>query len=110
MDDADNKNTEDKNENKSKNENENENENESNNEFNNNNNINKNSDQNDFLNNVSEELQAEMNLLKYYSGTGKMIGAFYSGLLEEVNMDMAIEFTRIFIENYVNNLFRGQRG
>jgi|GEM_PF-4017482 hypothetical protein len=65
---------------------------------------------NDFLNNISEELKAEMNLLKYYSGTGKMIGAFYSGLLEEINMDLAIEFTKVFIETYVNNLFRGQKG
>ncbi len=101
MDDADNKNTEDKNESK--------NENNTNNEFNNKD-INKNFDQNDFLNNVSEELKAEMNLLKYYSGTGKMIGAFYSGLLEEVSMDLAIEFTKVFIETYVNNLFRGQKG
>ena len=65
---------------------------------------------NDFLNNISEELKAEMNLLKYYSGTGKMIGAFYSGLLEEINMDLAIEFTKVFIETYVNNLFKGQKG
>jgi len=101
MDDADNKNTEDKNESK--------NENNTNNEFNNKD-INKNSDQNDFLNNVSEELKAEMGLLKYYSGTGKMIGAFYSGLLEEVSIDLAIEFTKVFIETYVNNLFRGQKG
>jgi len=77
-----------------------------------NNNINKDSNHNDFLNNVSEELKAEMGLLKYYSGTGKIIGAFYSGLveIEEVGMDLAIEFTKVFIETYVNNLFRGQKG
>lgn len=75
-------------------------ENENNNELNN----------NEFLNNVSEELKAEMGLLKYYSGTGKMVGAFYSGLLEEVSVDLAIEFTKIFIETYVNNLFKGQKG
>ena len=91
------------------NENKNKKNNKRNNEFDNNN-INKNFDQNDFLNNISEELKAEMNLLKYYSGTGKMIGAFYSGLLEEVSMDLAIEFTKVFIETYVNNLFRGQKG
>ena len=91
MNDVNDENVENENKNKKKN---------SNNEFNN----------NDFLNNISEELKAEMNLLKYYSGTGKMIGAFYSGLLEEVNMDLAIEFTKVFIETYVNNLFRGQKG
>ena len=91
------------------NENKNKKNNKRNNEFDNNN-INKNFDQNDFLNNISEELKAEMNLLKYYSGTGKMIGAFYSGLLEEVSMDLAIEFTKTFIERYIDNLFRGQRG
>ena len=91
MNDVNDENVENENKNKKKN---------FNNEFNN----------NDFLNNISEELKAEMNLLKYYSGTGKMIGAFYSGLLEEVNMDLAIEFTKVFIETYVNNLFRGQKG
>ena len=66
----------------------------------------------DFLNNISEELKAEMGLLKYYSGTGKMIGAFYSGLveIEEVDINLAVKFTKIFIETYVNNLFRGQKG
>lgn len=64
----------------------------------------------DFLNNISEELKAEMGLLKYYSGIGKMIGAFYYGLIEEVSMDLAIEFTKVFIKNYINNLFRGQKG
>ena len=77
---------------------------------NNDNTENENSDNMDFLNNISEELKAEMSLLKYYSGTGKMIGAFYSGLLEEVSIDLAIEFTKVFIETYVNNLFKGQRG
>jgi hypothetical protein len=91
MNDVNDENVENENKNKKKN---------FNNEFNN----------NDFLNNISEELKAEMNLLKYYSGTGKMIGAFYSGLLEEVSMDLAIEFTKVFIETYVNNLFRGQKG
>jgi hypothetical protein len=94
MKDVNDENVENENENKKKKDNE------ENNKFNN----------QDFLNNISEELKAEMNLLKYYSGTGKMIGAFYSGLLEEVSIDLAIEFTKVFIETYVNNLFRGQKG
>jgi hypothetical protein len=94
MNDVNDENVENENENKKKKDNE------ENNKFNN----------QDFLNNISEELKAEMGLLKYYSGTGKMIGAFYSGLLEEVSMDLAIEFTKVFIETYVNNLFRGQKG
>jgi hypothetical protein len=94
MNDVNDENVENENENKKKKDNE------ENNKFNN----------QDFLNNISEELKAEMGLLKYYSGTGKMIGAFYSGLLEEVSIDLAIEFTKVFIETYVNNLFRGQKG
>jgi hypothetical protein len=94
MKDVNDENVENENENKKKKDNE------ENNKFNN----------QDFLNNISEELKAEMGLLKYYSGTGKMIGAFYSGLLEEVSIDLAIEFTKVFIETYVNNLFRGQKG
>ena len=94
MKDVNDENVENENENKNKKDNE------ENNKFNN----------QDFLNNISEELKAEMGLLKYYSGTGKMIGAFYSGLLEEVSIDLAIEFTKVFIETYVNNLFRGQKG
>jgi hypothetical protein len=94
MKDVNDENVENENENKKKKDNE------ENNKFNN----------QDFLNNISEELKAEMGLLKYYSGTGKMIGAFYSGLLEEGSIDLAIEFTKVFIETYVNNLFRGQKG
>ena len=65
---------------------------------------------NDFFNNVSEELKAEMFLLRNYYQAGKSIGSFYSGMLEEVGIDLATEFTKIFIGYYVNNLFSGQKG
>ena len=73
-------------------------ENEDNNEFNN----------KDFLNNISEELQAEMRMLQSYNNIGKMVGSFYMGLVESIgidSIDLIVEFTETFISNYVYNLF-----
>ena len=63
-----------------------------------------------FINNISEELQAEMKMLQSYNNMGKMIGSFYMGLLDSVGEDLAIEFTEIFISNYVYNLFNSFGG
>ena len=75
-------------------------ENEDNNEFNN----------KDFLNNISEELQAEMRMLQSYNNIGKMVGSFYMGLVDSVDEDLAFAFTETFISGYIYNLFNSFGG
>lgn len=69
------------------------------------NNINK-----DFLNNISEELRAEMKMIQSYNNIGKMVGSFYMGLVDSVGEDLAFAFTETFISNYVYNLFNSFGG
>jgi len=60
---------------------------------------------NNFFNNISEEMKVQMNLLKYYEGTGKAIGSLYLGMKDLIGEELAIGFTETFISSYVYNLF-----
>lgn len=64
----------------------------------------------DFLNNISEELRAEMKMIQSYNNIGKMIGSFYMGLIDSVDEELAIEFTETFISSYVYHLFNSFGG
>ena len=64
----------------------------------------------DFLNNISEELQAEMRMIQSYNNIGKMVGSFYSGLLDSVDFELATKLTETFISSYVYNLFNSFGG
>lgn len=64
----------------------------------------------DFLNNISEELRAEMKMIQSYNNIGKMIGSFYMGLVDSVGEELATQFTETFISNYVYNLFNSFGG
>ena len=88
-----------------KNNNENDNNNNNTNHTENENNANK-----DFLNNISEELRAEMKMIQSYNNIGKMVGSFYMGLVDSVGEELATQFTETFISSYVYNLFNSFSG
>lgn len=64
----------------------------------------------DFLNNISEELQAKMRMLQSYNNIGEMVGSYYMGLVDIVGEELAIKFTETFISSYVYNLFNSFGG
>lgn len=64
----------------------------------------------DFLNNVSEELQAKMRMLQSYNNIGEMVGSYYMGLVDIVGEELAKVLTETFIYSYVHNLFNSFGG
>lgn len=64
----------------------------------------------DFLNNISEELQAKMRMLQSYNNIGEMVGSYYMGLVDIVGEELAKVLTETFIYSYVHNLFNSFGG